>query len=174
MPLALGFDHRITRSREQQRHHERSYLLRSQSTRNPRTRILSSVSVPTLVGIPEENQSQTHESTSQRSRRGKYPVVELWRHPNDESESFLESDRVHFQGTDDDNSGRIKIVSENEPRAGGTSWSAEHTALGCLQTALKLDERQMSDLLEAFPALADLHPDKIDLRAKLVRVRSFL
>lgn len=172
--MPLGFDHTIIRSREQQRHRGRSYFLQSESMRLRRIRILSSVSVPTLVGIPEGNQSLIHESTSQRSRRGKYPVVELWRHRNDEGESFLESDRVHFQGTDDDNSGRIKIGSGNEHRAGGPSWSAEHTALGCLQATLSLDERQMSDVLEAFPALADLHPDKIDLRAKLVRFTSYV
>lgn len=46
---------------------------------------------------------------------------------------------------------------------------AAATAMDHLRSVLRLGSEQSDLMLESFPALADVHPDKLDLHAKLVR-----
>lgn len=169
------------------------------------------VGLPSLDGMPTEivedsSRGGTKAPASQRSRKGKYPVVELWKHKceGDDSERSI---------TDDENA-RNSIQNENESRTTKSTTSAkdcsaqgnsggyatatiqgkndqmgtlfdvddgdeqrgkqkqqQHTALGHLTEVLGLAEEQTDAMLEVFPALAELHPDKLDVRAKLVRIQ---
>lgn len=103
--------------------------------------------------------SSTSTATSvQRSRRGKYPVIELWRQ---ETGDFLDGER----GLADDENGNEFVGREQSTRAP----RGAHTALGYLRAVLGLGVDQTDAMLEAFPALAEVSPDKLDVRAKLVR-----
>lgn len=93
--------------------------------------------------------------TAQRSRRGKYPVVELWRRDTADDGSL--DDKPSCEQVDDELSG------ERPAAARGTQ-----TALGHLRAVLALGTEQVDAVQESFPALAEVHPDKLDLRAKLV------
>lgn len=126
--------------------------------------------LPSLDGLPgvggsavssPDNNGVTTTTTAaavQRSRRGKYPVIELWRQ---ETGDFLDNERG---SADEDNTeefgGREKSTSA--PRDA-------QTALGYLRAVLGLGVDQTDAMLEAFPALAEVSPDKLDVRAKLVR-----
>lgn len=48
------------------------------------------------------------------------------------------------------------------------------TAMDHLRSVLGLGPEQADLMLESFPALADVHPDKLDLPAKLVSLSSTL
>lgn len=103
--------------------------------------------------------SFTSTATSvKRSRRGKYPVIELWRQ---ETGEFLDGER----GLADDENGNELMGREQPTRAP----RGAHTALGYLRAVLGLGVDQTDAMLEAFPALAEVSPDKLDVRAKLVR-----
>lgn len=95
----------------------------------------------------------------QRSRRGKYPVIELWRQ---ETGDFLLDDE---RGLADDDNANEFVGREQSARVPRSA----HTALGYLRDVLGLGLDQTDAMLEAFPALADVSPDKLDVRAKLVR-----
>lgn len=131
------------------------------------------VVLPSLDGVPGEELPSPDSplSSKKRSRRGKYPVVELWRQEHE----FCTSSSEHNQpeeGVVEDiftqaSNGETKAPGWGEWGPGGARREA-HTALEFLQSTLGLGEKQTADVMEAFPALADLHPDKLDMQAKLV------
>ena len=121
---------------------------------------LAPLSMSTILGVPTfDGGVAVDGKISQRSRRGKYPVVELWRHPEVlPKDSLGDSDAGrHMEGCDD-------IFLE------GRSRSPEgETALEYLRKALGLGSAQTDAIQEAFPALAQIDPGRFDVRAKLVR-----
>lgn len=60
-------------------------------------------------------------------------------------------------------------ADDDDERGEAAKYRQQHTALGHLRAVLGLTEEQTDAMLETFPALAELHPDKLDLPAKLVR-----
>lgn len=61
---------------------------------------------------------------------------------------------------------------DDDERGLPTKHRQQHTALGHLRAVLGLTEDQTDAMVETFPALAELHPEKLDLPAKLVRVHA--
>lgn len=120
--------------------------------------LTSAAELPSLDGLPGGVSSPSSSSTSARSRRGKYPVVELWRR---ELEDDFIYDRQGCEDDDDD----IDLLGGNPIAAA----RGAQTALEHLRAVLGLGTEQANVMLESFPALAEVHPDKLDLPAKLVR-----
>lgn len=69
----------------------------------------------------------------------------------------------------DDNEKDESAGERLRPRAAGGGPRGVATALDHLRSVLRLGSEQSDLMLESFPALADVHPDKLDLHAKLVR-----
>lgn len=109
--------------------------------------------LPTLEGLPGGSK------TTQKSRRGKYPVVELWRR-EETDDPMLDHDRYSDNDDDDSFTGERRIATRSA-----------QTALEHLRVVLRLGSQQTDAMLETFPALAQVHPDKLDVRAKLVSSR---
>lgn len=123
--------------------------------------------LPSLDGLPSDTTSSVSNNgkTAQRSRRGKYPVIELWRHEAtgiDESiMNDMDNHRRDEDGHDNDDEvhGGRKVAARD---------AVAQTALEHLRRVLRLGTEQVDAMQESFPALAEVHPDKLDLRAKLV------
>ena len=117
--------------------------------------------LPSLDGLPGAVSSAP--SPGARSRRGKYPVVELWRRETEHDPLELGDEDGDCEDGDDVDGlagGRAVAVSA----AGGPP----RTALEHLRVALGLGSEQVDAVRESFPALDEVDPEKLDLRPKLV------
>ncbi|CAN0150442.1 unnamed protein product [Scytosiphon promiscuus] len=125
--------------------------------------------LPSLDGLPggattAESPRQSSTGGGGRSRRGKYPVVELYRREaggRDAAASVLDSARGHDDNdVDDDLAGGRLSRGAARPRA--------PTAVEHLRSVLGLGSEQVDLMLESFPALAEVPPEKLNLEAKLL------
>lgn len=119
----------------------------------------ASMALSSILGFPVlDGVSNNDGPTPRRSRRGKYPVVELWRRPIISSDLLTNSD----VGCD---------IEDSSTTLGGRFKRAEsvQSALGYLRSVLGLGSEQTDAIQEAFPALAQVDPDILDVHAKLVR-----
>lgn len=131
--------------------------------------------LPSLDGLPGETAAETSRPPSNsggggggRSRRGKYPVIELYRRDvgSGDAVSIVDSGGGTYSNDDDDIDGdlargglsRVKVANRRQAP----------TAVNHLRSVLGLGSEQVDMMLESFPALADVPPDKLDLPAKLV------
>lgn len=160
------------------------------------------VELPSLDNMPTqvvgEGSRRTKAPPSQRSRKGKYPVVELWKQEfkRDNSEQCIIFDEngsritksprgIKDRSAQGSTGGYATTTIQGESGLMGTLIDVgngderegkQHrhqkpvTALGYLTEAFGLAEEQTDRMLDFFPALAGLHPDKLDVPAKLVRI----
>eukprot|EP00752_Nemacystus_decipiens_P009786 g8738.t1 len=123
---------------------------------------LPSLGLPGVASGAAASPTSTNGSGG-RSRRGKYPVIELYRRDFDESSDAIDEDE---ENEDEDGSVGEEGLRRRAAAGGGPATAMEH-----LQVQLGLGSEQSDLMLESFPALADVHPDKLDLPAKLRFVR---
>lgn len=133
------------------------------------------VALPSLDGLPGRKSTfrSSEYSPTQRSRKGKYPVVELWRRPDEECYSDIDKEELHHDFINKEsrtsNADSYSRGNYEERRRGvGATSSDMLTALEHLHVILQLGDEQIDMVLEAFPALAEVHPDKLNIQAKLV------
>ncbi|CAM9289529.1 unnamed protein product [Pylaiella littoralis] len=157
---------------------------------------LSSAELPSLGGLPSADTipvqqgsssppSSTHGGVGRRSRRGKYPVIELYRRDIDDMVTDSVSSTID-DGRGDENdlgdgcrtgsAGASPRPQRDESDDDGDAAAAAVrrgplTAMQHLTSKLRLGPEQADLMLESFPALADVHPDKLDLPAKLLFLR---
>lgn len=129
--------------------------------------------------------SSTHGRRGGRSRRGKYPVIELYRrHRTDTADSVSSTSSSSSsssgsaiddgRGYEDCSAGGIRrrpprpAAADDNAAAAAAARRSPGTAMQHLSSVLRLGPGQADLMLESFPALADVHPDKLDLPAKLV------
>lgn len=119
----------------------------------------ASMALSSILGFPMlDGVSNVDGPPARRSRRGKYPVVELWRRP------IMSSDLLTNSDVDSD-------IEDNNNTLGGRFKRTEsvQSSLGYLRSVLGLGSEQTDAIQEAFPALAQVDPDILDVHAKLVR-----
>lgn len=143
--------------------------------------------IGTTQVVPQQTASSPHSTSTHgrggggRSRRGKYPVIELYRRHTDMADSVSSSTSSSTntvdsgQGYEDCGSDGVRRRSpraaaddEEEDIAAASMRRGPATAMQHLSSVLRLGPEQADLMLESFPALADVHPDKLDLPAKLV------
>lgn len=135
---------------------------RSSSSNSSGSSALSStVGLPSLDGLPGAVSSAS--SPGARSRRGKYPVVELWRRETEHDFSELGEDDGDREDEDD-----VDDLAGGRAVAGSAARGSPRTALEHLRVALALGSEQVDAVRESFPALDEVDPEKLDLRPKLV------
>lgn len=132
--------------------------------------------LPSLAGLPSDNTNNAPPSPSNgsggRSRRGKYPVIELYRWDPDGSTAADAAAGVVVGGCDDDNDDGLEGGRLAYGRRGGAgarrTAEQQATAVDHLRSVLGLASDQVDLMLESFPTLADVDADKLGLPAKLV------
>eukprot|EP00904_Undaria_pinnatifida_P014047 jgi/Undpi1/9773/HiC_scaffold_27.g12229.m1 len=137
-----------------------AYRRRSSSS----SALSSTVGLPSLDGLPGAASSASS-AGSVRSRRGKYPVVELWRRETEHDPLLKVRDEGNCldDGYDDDLVGG--------PTVRVAARGSQHTALEHLRVVLDLGPEQVESVRESFPALDEVDPEKLDLRPKLLFLR---
>lgn len=151
----------------------------------------SSAGLPSLDGLPGVGTTPVQQGVSSlpssphgrrggRSRRGKYPVIELYRrNTNNMVAGSVSGGTIdRHDGNDDGGHNRNGSVEErlrppydpadDDAAAVAAVRRRPLTAMEHLSSVLRLESEQAGLMLESFPALADVHPDKLDLPAKLV------
>lgn len=125
---------------------------------------LPSLDLPGVAAAAAVTSAASSNGGGGRSRRGKYPVIELYRRDLDGSTATIDEEE---DGLVSEEGLRPRAVAgAGGPRGGG---STVMSAMEHLRSVLRLGSEQSDLMLENFPALADVHPDKLDLHAKLVR-----
>ncbi|CBN75713.1 conserved unknown protein [Ectocarpus siliculosus] len=136
--------------------------------------------LPSLAGLPSANNNSNNNNappspsngSGGRSRRGKYPVIELYRRDADGSTTAdTAAGIVGGGGSDDDDDDGLAGGSLPYGRRGGVgarrSVEPQATAVDHLRSVLGLASDQVDMMLESFPTLAHVDPDKLGLPAKL-------
>lgn len=96
-------------------------------------------------------------------------MVELYRRDLDGSSAAIDDGEEEEKKEEDDSFGEDGLRPRRAAAAGGGPRGAGATAMEHLTSVLRLGSEQSDLMLESFPALADVHPDRLDLHAKLVR-----
>ena len=122
---------------------------------------LPSLDLPGVAAAAVSSPASSSGGGGGRSRRGKYPVIELYRRDVEGSSAAID----HDGGDDSFDEEGLRPRSAD----GGGPRGAKATAMEHLRSVLRLGSEQSDLMLESFPALADVHPDKLDLHPKLVR-----
>ncbi|CAN0314546.1 unnamed protein product [Ectocarpus sp. 12 AP-2014] len=134
--------------------------------------------LPSLAGLPSANNDNNNNAppsssngSGGRSRRGKYPVIELYRRDPEGSTIADAAAGIAVGGGDDGDddglaAGRLPYGRRGEA---GARRMAEPpaTAVDHLRSVLGLASDQVDLMLESFPTLAHVEPDKLGLPAKL-------
>ncbi|CAB1116108.1 unnamed protein product [Ectocarpus sp. CCAP 1310/34] len=139
--------------------------------------------LPSLAGLPSANNNNNNNYNNSnappspsngsggRSRRGKYPVIELYRRDPQGSTIADAAAGIDVGGCDDDDDDGLAGRRLPYGRRGeaGARRTAEPpaTAVDHLRSVLGLASDQVDLMLESFPTLAHVDPDKLGLPAKL-------
>ncbi|CAM9467434.1 unnamed protein product, partial [Ectocarpus fasciculatus] len=135
--------------------------------------------LPTLAGLPSDNNNNNNAPPSPsngsggRSRRGKYPVIELYRRDPDGGATADAAAGIIVGGCDDDDDGgglaggRLPYGRRRGEAGNRRTAEPQATAVDHLRSVLGLASDQVDLMLESFPTLADVDPDKLGLPAKL-------
>ncbi|CAM9887408.1 unnamed protein product, partial [Ectocarpus sp. 8 AP-2014] len=137
--------------------------------------------LPSLAGLPSANNNNNNNNNNAppspsngsggRSRRGKYPVIELYRRDPEGSTIADAAAGIAVGGCDDDDDDGLSGRRLPYGRRGeaGARRTAEPPAMAVdhLRSVLGLASDQVDLMLESFPTLAHVDPDKLGLPSKL-------